>query len=354
MIFTSFKKITSKWVLKSILIVYSSCFALNLFFYFFFSFPLIRNEIEKQIKNIEINLENKNGIKSEQNETEVLRLKEDKNIQKQLIIKEKISDNNSNINEINKVIEEINDNENKDSIKVCTCIGYLYFQKKIGDKDVCIFYDYTSCCSWFLKKLKKPEIFLPFFIELGMQLNVIGFNPILSDYLLKKFSFTKNIKIFLAFLICVGLINLYILFILPVFQFSEYFKNEKYNFPKIISAILSGLLFGMYSIFTLIFSIVYLVSKNPTGKHYENCIIAELIFFKTADLHMLSFYDFLDDEDCLNTSVIITFERFLWMIVEVIIDCAETNWTILVSIQIGISLILCCLLILFIDKSHNQ
>ena len=187
-----------------------------------------------------------------------------------------------------------------------------------------------------------------------MQLNVIGFNPILSDYLLKKFSFTKNIKIFLAFLICVGLINLYILFILPVFQFSEYFKNEKYNFPKIISAFLSGFLFGIYSYFTSIFSIVYLASKNPTGKHYENCIIAELIFFKTADLHMLSFYDFLDDEDCLNTSVIITFERFLWMIVEVIIDCAETNWTILVSIQIGISLILCYLLTLFIDKSHNQ
>ena len=113
---------------------------------------------------------------------------------------------------------------------------------------------------------------------------------------------------------------------------------------------LSGLLFGMYSIFTLIFSIVYLVSKNPTGKHYENCIIAELIFFKTADLHMLSFYDFLDDEDCLNTSVIITFERFLWMIVEVIIDCAETNWTILVSIQIGISIIILILVSLFIRK----
>ena len=335
------------------------------FFYFFFSFPLIRNEIEKQIKNLEINLKNKNGIKASQNETEVLRLKEDKNIQKQLIIKnqiikreENINDNNSNTNEINEDIEKINDNENKDSIKVCTCIGYLYFQKKIGDRDVCIFYDYASCCSWFLKKLKKPEIFLPFFIELGMQLNVIGFNPILSDNLLNKFSFTKNIKIFLAFLICVGLINLYILFILPVFQFSEYFiddeEDKKYNFPKIISAILSGLLFGMYSIFTLIFSIVYLVSKNPTGKHYENCIIAELIFFKTADLHMLSFYDFLDDEDCLNTSVIITFERFLWMIVEVIIDCAETNWTILVSIQIGISLIISSLVILFINGLFNQ
>ena len=376
MIFTSLKKITSKWMLKSILIVYSSCYVLSLLFYLFFSFPLIRNEIEKQIKNQEINLNNKikavehnnnkdnsqanlnNNIKP--NESEVLGLKNEifKNNKKKLVIKnqikkgnEKINDNNYNDNEVNKNIIEINDNKNKDSIKVCTCIGYLYFQKKIGDKTACIFYDYDSCCSWFWKQLKKPEICIPFFVELAMQLNIIGFNPILSDYLLKKFSFTKTIKFFLVFLICVFHINIYTLLILPYLNFAKYGYDDKTNLiPKLICAFILIYLIGIYSLFIFIYSIVYIASKDTSGIHYENCIIASIIFFKNTDFYSLSFYDFLDDMDCLNTSVIITFERFLWIIIEVIIDSAETNWTILVSIQIGISFIILILFGLFICK----
>ena len=349
-IITSFKTITSKWLLKSILIVYSSCFVLYLFFYLFFSFPLIRNEIEKQIKK-KNDLENKKKLKaSEHNENIYYNTQTNlKNNLKQneteiLGLKDKIFKKVENNNEDEQIIE-INENISKDPIKICTCIGYLYFQKKIGDKQACIFYDHDSCFSWFWKQLKKPKVYIPFFAELAIQLMVVGFNPILSDYLLKKFSFKKNVKFFLGLLLSIVQIN-YSLIYFQIFDNILSVSGEVHLFWKLVSFFVSIYFVYAYSFVTFIFSIVYISHK----KSYEDTIISEIVLFKIADLHLLSFYDFLDDKDCLNTSVVITFERFLWMIIEVIIDTAETYSTVLVSIQIGISFIASILLIIFAKK----
>ena len=63
---------------------------------------------------------------------------------------------------------------------------------------------------------------------------------------------------------------------------------------------------------------------------------------------MLSVYDFMDDSDFLNTSVVITCERFLWMIIEVIIDTSEIKIKNLIIVQIVVSSLFFIILVILI------
>lgn len=346
LIISSFKDITSRLVLYSILIVYFSSFFISLLFYAFFSIPLINYKIKKKSKKKKNkkSTENKNYTEENQNEQnfdkqkyEIISLKKEQNYilnskvyeNKQTIIigdKEDINNNENN----NNTNQKINKNE---PIKVCTCIGYVFFQKKLGDKDVCIFYDYDSLYSWFSLKLRKPKIIVPFFIELFIQLLIVGFNFILSDNFLKVYSIKKNYKFFS----CLSISVFYIYYLLHLVNRVN--AKDIFNFTSV--------LFFIYSLYTLIFSIIYLANGKPSGKHWENTIMSEIVFMKMLDFHMLTFYDFFDDLDCLNTSVVITFARYLWILIEVLIDILEIKTTILISLQIGFSSI-CFFSILFI------
>ena len=105
--------------------------------------------------------------------------------------------------------------------------------------------------------------------------------------------------------------------------------------------------FLSYSLYTLIFSIIYLARGKPSGQIWEGFIMFEIVYMKSLDFHLLTLYDFFDDLDCLNTSVVITSARYLWILIEVLIDVFEINTTILISLQIGFSSI-CFVAILLI------
>ena len=225
------------------------------------------------------------------------------------------------------------------------------FKKKIGDKNACVFYDYDSCCSWFWLKLKQPKIFGPFIVELIIQLNIVGFNSILSENLSKVYSFSKNIKFFLCFLISLFFINAYILIFRTSLVATKYlYKDYNNAISRANGFALSLFWFIFYSLFTFIFSIIYISAGEPKGNRWENCMMCEFIIFKVLDFQLLSLYDFLDDLDCINTTVVITFERFLWMIIEVIIEVLEIDKTILISIQIAFSSIFSVILFITCRK----
>ena len=65
--------------------------------------------------------------------------------------------------------------------------------------------------------------------------------------------------------------------------------------------------------------------------------MAEFIYFKCIDLSILSFYDFFDNTDIFNTTLFITFEKFLWMLFEAIFDAYIENNKTLIIIQSVIS-----------------
>ena len=343
LIFSSFDNISSKGVLNIILIVYASCFALNLLFYLFYSIPLINYNITKIMNkqkiakngkqlNQTVNQNNDENTqmylitKIKQKEAEIERLK------KKLTLNETIESNSiiSNVSEL----DEVNNNVPQ---KVCTCIGYVYFQKKIGDKNACVFYDYDSCCSWFCFKFKKPQIYGPLVVEFLIQLTVVGFNSKLSDNLLKVYSFSKNLKFFFSLLFSILYINIYLLY---NNQMSLIFKSDSKIIKNCTSATFTIYLFIFFSLFSFIVSIIYIAKGYPTGKNWENNIMSEIIIFKMLDFNMISHYDFFDDDDCLNTSVIITFERFVWTIFEVLIDIFEVKLAVLISFQIAVSFII--------------
>ena len=61
--------------------------------------------------------------------------------------------------------------------------------------------------------------------------------------------------------------------------------------------------------------------------------MAEFIIFKVVDLTVLGFYDLFDNSDIFNTSLAITFEKLIWMIIETIIYSFKPNIKYLVDVQ---------------------
>lgn len=136
------------------------------------------------------------NVRINNNEPENLVLKNIKKYKKENI-ESKLSDNENELN------------NKKAPIKVCNYIVYIFFQKRIGNKEACIFYDYDSCCHWFWLKIKKPQIYGSFFINLFFQLIFAGFRLILSNNLEKIYSFSKNLKFFISFIIALFFIKRY-------------------------------------------------------------------------------------------------------------------------------------------------
>ena len=78
----------------------------------------------------------------------------------------------------------------------------------------------------------------------------------------------------------------------------------------------------------------YAFEKNKSRKRWNNIIMAQYIFFKIIDIIMLTFYDIFDNSDLFNSSLVITIEKFLWMIIETLIYSFEVKTKYLIIIQI--------------------
>ena len=225
-----------------------------------------------------------------------------------------------------------------------------FFKKKIGNKNACIFYDYNSCCSWFCLKIANPEIFTPFVIELFLQTSVVGFNSMLSEKLLKEYSFSKNRNFFMNLFTCLIYISIYIIFIRGIKFLLAINNSKKYNCCyKFCNDVffLSYFLF-FFSFQAFFYSKEYISTDFYTGDLLDNLLSNMITLFKSLDFQMLSYYDFFDDSDCLNTAVVITFEKFFWMIIEVVLDSTEISTKTLFIIQLVCSIIFLILTILII------
>ena len=356
-IFTSFEDITSKTVKILLIVIYGASFALSLPFYVFYSIPLINQKIKKIIKikantlkfrkdknprisrninnsfQIHININNKLIEQREDSvlKEELLQVKYNQPIIKNMIQREsksEIIDSKLKINE--KKID------NLDSIKVCTCLGYIFFQKKIGERNACIFYDYNSCCSWFCLIMTKPEIIYPSILQLLLQGSSIGFNSLLSDKLLNEYSFKKYMGFFANLIISLLYISIYLIFCRGI-KLNKLRNRKKMIYCNIICNDFFFLVYFLFftSSLSFAYSIKYL-KNNFTDQQLEYMLTNTIALFKTMDFQMLSYYDFFDDSDCLNTAVVITFEKIFWMIIEVFfLDYLEIKTKILFIIQVS-------------------
>jgi len=149
--------------------------------------------ITKENIDNNLNLETGNTESNKESEDIIIKFSQSfpqiKNLTNELIIKELHLSKKNKKKEI------------KNSTKICTLCGYIYFQKRIGNKSTCICYYYTSKCTWLKEKIIKFDVIFPIIIELYCQLCIIGFNYLLTEKLIKVYSFKKNIKFYLALLI---------------------------------------------------------------------------------------------------------------------------------------------------------
>ena len=106
-------------------------------------------------------------------------------------------------NEIKEITLEKNNKRKKriKSTKICTLCGYIYIQKEIENKLMCVFYYYTSKCTWFKEKLIKFDVIAPLITELYCQISFVGYNSILSDKLLNEYSYSKIMKFYITLFI---------------------------------------------------------------------------------------------------------------------------------------------------------
>ena len=354
-IFTSFE-ITSKWILKWIIIICFISFGMTMVFHGLFCLPITtKKDVIKKNPNYNnqdaINKEEIEEGKENQNEEEKGNQNEDKKDDILIINNIKIENENKNylntemasfkINQSfpqNKTkIEEIREtkieqkNKNKIfSTKICTLCGYIYLRKKTTKKSTCIIYYYTNMCTWLNEKICNADILTPALIELFCQVCIIGFNPILTEKLLNEYSYSKNFKFYIA------LIILSLFFGIMIVYLCEFdMKGKKDCCDKFLNFFqLSSLFLVTFIIFTFICSICYLCDDNITRERWNNIIMTEFIFFKILDFQILTFYDFFDNSDIFNTTLAITLEKLLWMVIETRIEAFVKNKKILVIIQI--------------------
>ena len=156
------------------------------------------------------------------------------------------------------------------------------------------------------------DVIIPFLIELFCQVCIMGFNPILTDKLLNEYSYSKNIKFYCALYIlsiCYAIIFIFLYTKDKKTKKKNCCANKNIGFYFVYSF---GFLF-VFIIFTFISSVCYFTDDNLKRERWNNIIMAEFIYFKVLDFQILSFFDFLDNSDIFNTSLVITFEKLLWI-----------------------------------------
>ena len=376
-IFTSDKIKNSKLIAITIIIVCFISFILSLIFHYLFLIP-VRDKKKKENLNENIIKENQN-IKKEQiepnnfeihisdfdenvekdsdrnsgnNKTEEIKSKTEK---EEIVIKfnQSFPHNENQINEIViKEIEPTDKNKKKaiHSTKICTLCGYLYFQKDIGNKSACICYYYTSKGNWFREKIFKFDVIAPVLTELYCQLCIIGYNSLLTEKLLKVYTYSKNIKFYLALIILS--ISLGSLSIPDLAKMTKEKKRRLFDNCNCMNDYFIIVMYTYVVVFTFltfISSICYMRENNLSRERWNNIIMAEFIFFKVIDMTILGFYDFFDNSDIFNTSLAITLEKLIWMIIETIIEVSDPNIKSLVIVQIivtstifGLSIFILC------------
>ena len=187
--------------------------------------------------------------------------------------------------------------------------------------------------------------------EILCQTSIIGFKYILSKKLLKIYTYRITIRFYIALII---LSFVTVLFYVIVFYESIKNKSSKYVFLKKLDylSFISFILMG-FSLFTFISSLCHIKSNNLSlgSTKWNNIYKAEFIYFKCIDLAILSFFDTYDNSDIFNSTLFITLEKFLWMIIEGIVDFCEPNTKILIIIQIVVSGILGLITLLYTFKN---
>ena len=347
-LFEKYKDIKSKWLLISILGIFVLCFVSSVLFHLCYAIPIKNKEkeINQKLEEEKINIkrkieEDKEGKIIGEIMSNLKKIKNNINLQPNSNPKSEnllIIDDEEKIKEEEelKSLRDTYKMEKFELTKVCTLFGYVYFQKQIGEKNSCIIYNYTGCCSWANQTIIQIDnIFV--IIEFFCQFCMVGHNSIVSERLLNN-SFLDNFYYFIiliVFSVFLGIIYAHRYFE-SIKAREEYIEGSGKKCGRLGILLMPLYTFFAYSYVCSYFSIKKEeIFKEVPEKTFEAIFMAELIIFKCLDLQILSLFEFFDNPDICNSALLITLEKVLWMILEPIFNLIPNN--VLIYIQFGIS-----------------
>ena len=82
----------------------------------------------------------------------------------------------------------------------------------------------------------------------------------------------------------------------------------------------------------------YLFDDNLLRKRWNRIYMSGFIIYKFLDIILLTFFDIFDNSDLFNSTLAITIEKFLWMIIETLFYSFEVKTKTLIIIQAVISI----------------
>jgi len=364
-IFISFEEKTSKWMLMWIIISCFASFLSSMIFYGLYSIPITSKE--KTTKNASLNnkeeKKKENEDKNNPEENIIGNKKKNKKHKAQKINVVKTENEDKNYVNTEMAVIKINQSspDNKEqkkkpeteykinkeiyTTKVFTLCGYLYFRKTNIEKSSCICYYYTSKCNWFKNIVCDEDIIIPTIIEFYCQICIMGFKLILAERLLNDYSYIKNLKFYITLLIFSLFFGFLIVYKCKMEVKKKYSNDDCSSKIDFLLQVTFVFLFG-FIIFNFFSSIFYYTDKRINRERWNNVIMANFIFFKIIDFQILTVFNFYDNSDMFNTTLAITLEKLLWMIIETIIDTCVKNKKKLVLVQLIVSAPIAALLIL--------
>ena len=145
-------------------------------------------------------------------------------------------------------------------------------------------------------KIRNPEIYIPFIIEILLQTSTVGFNSMLSDKLLNEYTFSKNRSFFLNLFLSLIYISIYIIFIRGIKFTLIRDKRYQFNWCYLYCNDLFILIYFLclFSMSSFIYSILYFKNNFPKDNELENTLSSMATIFKCLDFQMLSYYDFFE------------------------------------------------------------
>ena len=150
---------------------------------------------------------------------------------------------------------------------------------------------------------------------------------------MKKYSYSKSFKFYIALIILSLFLGILLVFTTDTDRKRKIMKKNSCS--KLDNYFDLSLCFiFVFIIFTFICSVCYLCDDKLYRERWNNIIMTEFIFFKVLDFQLLTFFDIFDNSDLFNTTLAITLEKLVWMLIETIIEAFVENKKNLVIVQI--------------------
>jgi len=247
-----------------------------------------------------------------------------------------------NQDEVELVKSNINEKIKQSTYTLC---GYICYRKENKNDIICTFYSFQSWNEWLKDNFGKEYTIYAIIMTLLFKSQILGFKPKIEDNFNEDFTEKKSMNYILIYI--GSFIIIYLLIVNLIW------KKVNKKFTSLVY--LTSSIFGFIgSIIVIIIS--FLALNNLKENIFDIWLEIIMIFYSLLDFLFLNLFDlFGNNNDILNTSLFITFFRFIWDIISSILESKGiTDKKVIYKVQISISIFTIIILVLFLIQKRKK